>query len=221
MRRTSLACLSIVALSATPGMAWAQSCIGHPSFATSKFNISADVVVGADYGGLGTDINYGARRNGPFASVGVTGARFVTEPKETRINVGGLLGWERHNKDQLIWCPFVSAGIERGEELDRGNGPETISHSIYGIGLGLAFELERRGRLSFNPFLAARYNRLNTTNGVGGIDTKTAQTGANFGFGLGVRFNEAIQITPSISGSTFPGSNLVFDLRVSLALQKK
>ncbi len=201
------------------GSAHAQSCLGYPAFPTGRINASTDVIVGSDFGGLGADVNIGNRKSGPFASVGAGAIRYVVDPKETRISGGALIGYEHYNKDQLIWCPVVSASYERGSDYDSPDGKEHKAGMFFGAGLSVGFELERRGRLSFNPFLSARVTRVNTktTNDLG--TTSIGETGTTFGFGLGVRFNDAIQITPSMNGSTFEGSNLVFDLRFSVALQ--
>jgi hypothetical protein len=115
---------------------------------------------------------------------------------------------------------FATAGGMRGSEIESTtNGTQKTTGIDLGAGLGVGFEVERRGRLSFNPFLSARYTRL--TADVDGLvpDSSVTTNGIVFAFGLGVRINDAIQITPSFNGSTFEGANLFFDLRASVALR--
>jgi hypothetical protein len=212
------AVVAVLALS-TPAVS-AQSCLGYPAFPTARLNVSLDAIVGSDYGGGGLNANYGSRSGGPFAGAEFAMIKYVVDPRETRTNFGGMVGWERYTKDQLIFCPFISANFENGNEYDIGNGPESVSGNILGAGLGIGFELNRsRGRLSYNPHLSARLARVASTFHTEIGDEKVVETGAIFGFGVGIRIRDAIQITPGFSGATFEQANLVFDLRISVALQ--
>ncbi len=216
--------MAIAACSALTSTALgAQSCLGYPGFPTGPLNVSISGIVGSDYGGASADLNVGKRSGGPFGSVGASAIRYVTAPIETRGAVGVLAGWERYNKDQLIICPFISAAGERGSEVDRGaDGIQRTTGNVIGAGVGIGFELQARKRsLSYNPFLTGRYTRVQTTIRGGVADSTVTETGAMFSFGLGVRYKEAIQLTPSFSAATFASSNLVFDLRFSIALEFK
>jgi hypothetical protein len=221
LRRHTTVIAAVSALAASP--LGAQSCLGYPAFPTGPINVSASGIVGSDYGGASADFNVGKRKGGPFGSIGLGAIHYVTDPKETRTSIGATAGWERYNKDQLIICPIVSASTERGTEVDRGaDGIQRTTGTVLGAGLGVGFELQARKRgLSYNPYLAARYTRVQTKISGGVADSTVTETGAVVSFGLGVRFKEAIQVTPSFSAATFANSNLVFDLRVSLALEFK
>jgi hypothetical protein len=84
--------------------------------------------------------------------------------------------------------------------------------------VGVSFELAGRGRFSFDPFVNGRYIVLNQE--VTGDSThKFTEQGVTFTLGLGLRPTDAIQITPSFSGSTLPNADLVFNLRLSVALE--
>ena len=221
LRRHTIAIAACCALAAHS--LGAQSCLGYPAFPTGPLNASIGGIVGSDFGGASADLNIGKRKGGPFGSVGVGAVHYVTDPKETRGSIGALAGWERYNKDQLIICPFVTASAERGTEVNRGtDGMQRTSGTVLGAGVGLGFELQARRRgLSYNPYITGRYARVLTKISGGTSDTTVTETGAVVSFGLGVRFKDAIQVTPSFSAATFAGANLVFDLRVSLALEYK
>ncbi|HYV98599.1 MAG TPA: hypothetical protein VE967_14175 [Gemmatimonadaceae bacterium] len=189
--------------------------------ATGPLAVTGDVAIGTDYWGLSGDLNLRAASRGVFASVGGGTVRFVTEPKESRTTFGGTAGWERSNRDMII-CPYLHAGSTRGSAVYAGtDSTYKRSGNNVGLGVGIGFELRTRKKwLSYNPFLSGAYTRLyQKIDRTTPIDT--VEYGVFFAAGLGVRVNEYLQITPSFSGGTFEGSNLEFDLRVSLALRFK
>ena len=211
--------VSLCALAISAASAHAQSCLGYPAFATGPLNISTEVNVGSDYGGLSLSINAARLKGRPFAGVGTTVVRYVSDPKETRVAFGGSLGYEHQTKDQLILCPFVLANFVRGSDVAEGDATQRTTGSVIGAGIGLAFELERPGALSFNPFASWDYSQVKTHVEQTGDDIKLTNNGGTFSFGLGVRFRDAIQVTPCFTDSTFPGADLLFTLRISVSLR--
>lgn len=214
----SLAAAALLALAA--GELTAQSCLGYPARSTGQLSATGRGTIGSDFWGVGADINADVGNTGVFGSVGAGMRKFVTDPVESRIAYGATIGYERYNRDQLIWCPIVSMAWERGDEVEGSSGPQRTTGRVLSLGVGIGFELERRGPLAFNPYLSVRQSRVTSRiDRVNAPDTEGSESGAVFAFGLGIRIREAIQITPSFSGATFAGSNLVFDLRASVALQ--
>jgi hypothetical protein len=221
LSRRVLPVLAATALCAVPlASAAAQSCLGYPAKATGQLSGTVGATIGSDFWGLGADLNGDFGGSGLFGIASVGTIKFVTEPIERRVDFGGTLGYERYNRDQLIWCPFVSASGVRGDEVEGTAGPQRTSGRVLSVGLGVGFEIERRGPMSFNPYLSVRQSSVKSRiDRSTAADTESTESGAVFAFGIGFRFREAIQITPSFSGATFSGSNLIFDLRASVALQ--
>lgn len=202
-------------------VARAQSCIGYPAFATGPVNVSLSGTVGGRFWGSGAGMNVGRRAGGAFGGVGVSSTTYIDDPVETRFTYSVVGAYERHNRDQMIWCPLATAAFERGQEINLpGDRHAKTNGTVFGAGLGVSFELAGRGRFSVDPFVVGRYIVLNSE--VTGDSThKFTEQGIAFVIGLGIRPRDAIQITPSFSGSTLPSADIVFNLRVSVALQKK
>jgi hypothetical protein len=221
MTRTQHTLIVIGLLAGATG-ARAQTCLGYPAQQTGNINFTVHGTVGQDFGGGGATLNVAPLKTGLLLSAGAGANRYVVEPKETVIGYGGVIGWERYNRDNLIWCPVVAVRFTRGEELDLGEeGLQRRNSTELAAGLGAGFELERRGPLSFNPFLSARYTRVKTHVEGNVIDSTGTVTGVVFAAGLGVRINDAFQITPSFHGATFEDALLFFDLRFSIALRTR
>jgi hypothetical protein len=200
--------------------AGAQTCLGYPAQQTGNINFTLHGAIGQDFGGGGATLNVAPLKTGLLVGLDADVSRFVVEPKETVIRYAGVLGWERYNKDNLIWCPIVSLRVTRGQELDRGQeGLQRTNATELGAGLGAGFELERRGPLSFNPFFTVRFTRFTTHVEGNVIDSTSTLTGVVFAAGLGVRIKDVIQISPSFHGATFEDALLSFDLRFSIALR--
>ena len=200
----------------------AQTCLGFPAQQTGNINLSLNGTVGQDFGGGGATLNIAPFRTGLLLNASADVHRFVVEPKETVRRFGATIGWERYNKDNLIWCPIVSVRFNRGEELDQGEeGLQLTNSTELGAGLGAGFELERRGPLSFNPFFQVQLTQRKTRLEGNVIDSTGTLTGMVFAAGLGVRINDAIQVTPTFHGSTFEDATLYFDLRFSIAFRSR
>lgn len=213
---------ALAVASTTASVAAAQTCLGYPAQQTGNINLTLNGTVGQDFGGGGAALNLGLHKNGPFIGVAAGANRYVVEPKETVTILGGTLGWEHYNKDNLIWCLIGVAKTNRGQELDRGEeGLQRTNQTELGGGVGGGFELERRGPLSFNPFFTARFTQLRTHVEGNVVDSTSTLRGVVFAAGLGVRINDALQITPSFHGSTFEDAALFFDLRFSIAFRTR
>ena len=221
MSRALRACALASLLPCFAAVARAQSCLGYPAMATGPLNVSVSGTVGGRFWGSGIGTNFGRRMGGAFGGVGVNSTSYVDDPQETRFTYTAVAGYERHNVDQMIWCPIATAAFERGNEIDLiGGGHAKTNGTVFGAGAGVSFELAGRGRFSVDPFVSGRYIVLNSE--VTGDSThKFTERGIAFTLVLGIRPRDAIQITPSFSGATLENSDLVFNLRISIALQFK
>jgi hypothetical protein len=200
----------------------AQACLGYPAFATGPINASLAVRVGSEFWGSGADFTVGRRASGPFVGAGVSTVTYVVDPKETRVAFGASAGYEKSTRDQLVFCPFASASYERGQEVDGDSGRERTSGFVAGVGVGIGAELTKRGPLAFDPFASARLTRIHTvTEHENAGNDVSDENGVSLVAGLAVRFRDAVQLAPSFSFSTFPGADLVFTLRFSIALQPR
>lgn len=215
--------LAALFLLAAGGAAQAQTCLGYPSLATGPVNVSGSVSIGTEWWGATAHANLGPQRGRYFAGASIGNVRFVDEPVESRIAWGGLAGFDWVTRGQLHACPFLTAAFEQGDFVSRTNGDRTKIHGRI-LGAGMAFAGEAQNRrfetLSFSPFFSARFTQIVQFEDIeGGDRTESDETGVSVVAGLGFRLRDAIQITPLFATSTFENADLVFTLRVSVALQ--
>jgi hypothetical protein len=225
MRTTFVTAFAVAALAVSGAQARGQTCLGYPAFATGPFNVSGAVGIGTEWWGLGVDVHVGNRTGGFFGGGGIATINYVEDPVESRISPGAVFGYNMETRGQLHVCPFVSGAYERGNEVERSVDERSrISGYIAGIGVALAGELPNRRFQSFSvaPFAAARFTERSTKEEFDtGATDEDKETGVTISAGLGLRFRDAIQITPSFSTSTFDNADLVFNLRFSVALQRR
>lgn len=198
----------------------AQTCLGYPSLATGPVNISAAGRVGGRFWGSAADVNVGRRAGGPFGSLGFSTVTYIDAPKETRYVYGSVLGFEFHRRDQLIACPIITYASERGKTIEYEPGlRSTTNGTIKAAGIGVAGE-QNRGRFSVAPFFVVRYAEIESE--VSGDSTFSVTDHGFLGSaGLAFRWSDALQLAPLFSFGTFPQQDMVFHLRLSIALQFK
>lgn len=196
----------------------AQTCLGYPAFATGPLNLSAAGRVGGRFWGSSADINVGRRSGGVFGGLGFSTVTYIDDPKETRFGYGTVLGFEFYRRDQLIVCPIVTGAIERGEEIEFAPGERSTTNGhILAVGIAAAGE-QNRGRLSVAPFFTARYAQI-VSEVTGDSAVSETDTGFLASAGLAFRWSDALQVAPLFTFGTFPRQDLVFHLRLSVALQ--
>lgn len=221
MSRAVRASVVALALSLLSTAGRAQTCLGFPAFAAGPVNLTGSLRVGGRWWGTGAGANVGQRAGPWFGGVGAGTVTFIDPPKETRLQYAVQGGYEKHTRDGPIWCPNVVAQYEQGLQVTDSLGRKwRTSGSVLGAGLGVSGELQSRGAnvFSVDPFATVSFISVRTK--VAGDSTSSAtETGAAFTVGLGFRFHDSIQITPTFSGATLTNADLVFDLRVSIALQ--
>jgi hypothetical protein len=225
MRLTLTVAASAVVLALPVSAVGAQTCLGYPSLATGPLNVTGSVSIGTEWWGGNGHVNLGPQRGPYFAGASVGGIRFVDDPVESRLSWGVLGGFDWMSRGLLHACPFVTAAFEQGDFVTRLNGDRTKIHGRV-LGVGVAFAGESQNRrfraLSVAPFFSARYTQIVTFEDVEGEGRiESDETGASVVAGLGFRFREAIQITPTFATSTFENADLVFTLRVSVALERR
>jgi hypothetical protein len=218
--------LAAVALLALPAGLAAQTCLGNPSLASGPINVG----VGGTYDANGAG-------GAAFTNVGWMGGRLITgvsgqydyfvNPEETRKRVGVLIATERETEEILEFCPFVSARYTFGDPYTRPNGGEAqVRFASYGVGIGFGGQLAADRYVSIVPWGSVQLQRATGTLQVlraveDETDEELDETGGIFTFGLGFRFDEWLQVSPTISVSSFSGADLVGGLRVSMALRPK
>jgi hypothetical protein len=223
MRR--LALLTVAALMLA-GDADAQTCLGNPSLASGPINVGVSGSYDANGAGGGTQANIGWF--GGRLITGVNAAyNYLVNPEQTRRSVGLTLATQRDTEEVLQFCPYVSARTTVGDPFTGFDGVEgRVRFSSYSVGVGFGGQLAPDRYVSIVPWGLIQLQRSVGTFEVlravdGETDEDLDETGGIFTFGLGFRFDEWLQASPTISVSSFAGADLVGGLRVSMALRPK
>jgi hypothetical protein len=225
MRLTPAAAACAVLLAAPVAILGAQTCLGYPALATGPLNVTGSVSIGTEWWGGNAHVNLGPQRGPYFAGASLGAIRFVDDPVESRLSWGVLGGFDWMSRGLLHACPFLTAAFEQGDFVTRLSGERTKIHGRV-LGVGVAFAGESQNRrfesLSFAPFFSARLTQIVTFEDIEGEGRiETDETGASVVAGLGFRFRDAFQVTPTFATSTFENADLVFTLRVSIALERR
>ncbi len=213
--------LPALACAALPGAAAAQACLGNPSFASGPINVSVSSAIDGNGYGFGASSNVGWWEGKLITGIGA-GHNSFRNPTERRNDVSALIGTQRRTEDNLEFCPIASARYETGSEFERVNGGRAkVTLTAYSVGIGFGAQLAAERYVSIIPFGIVRYSRSSGTfEGVDGTpDEDLTGQGGVFTFGLGFRFDEWLQLSPTVSVSSYAGSDLVIGLRGSMALQ--
>jgi hypothetical protein len=214
---------AVIALAALPTVAAAQTCLGNPSFASGPLNVTVGAAAdGNGYGlGLGSTVGWWGGKLITGASVGWDSYR---SPERTSQGGSITIGTQRLTEDILEFCPFATAGIDRGTEFTRLNG-DVFKPSVdeYGVGVGFGAQLAPERYISIVPYGIIRLTTYTAfLQGLGTTEDITERdTGGVFTFGLGFRFDEWLQLSPTVTVSRFEGADLVIGLRGAMALQIK
>jgi hypothetical protein len=215
--------LPAFALALLPAAATAQTCLGNPSFASGPINVSlGGAVDGNGYGfGVGGNVGWWG---GKLITGGSVGWDSYRSPERTSSGGSITIGTQRQTEDILEFCPIISAGIDRGSEFTRTNG-DSFKPSVdeYSVGVGFGGQLAPNRYISIVPYGIIRLSTYTAfLQGTGGTEDITERdTGGVFTFGLGFRFDEWLQVAPTVTVSSFEGSDLVIGLRGSMALRVK
>jgi hypothetical protein len=215
--------LLLLTLLTIPALAEAQTCLGGPSFRSGPIQLTVGGSGEGSRAGVGADATMGWGGGRLITSVG-GGYDVYINPDETRQRVGVLLGTQRRTEEIMEFCPFVSARLTTGSEFTlRSGGTARAQLQALGVGVGFGGQLAADRFVSIVPWGIVSLNKVTGRfEGVGDTeDIDVDETGGVFTFGLGFRFDEWVQVSPTISVSSFEGSDLVIGIRASIALQTK
>jgi hypothetical protein len=190
------------------GSAGAQTCTGYSSLASHKMNIGGNAWFADGATSFGGRL--GAAVSSLFLGVGagvtmyddVAGFEF-----ENDMNLDVELGLEK-TSGKISWCPQAEFGYSKNG-ADGAEASKTI-----GGRFGLAYEAGGSS-MKFLPFGHIGLGML--LDAPEGAD----DTDIDFGAGLGIRFNNGMQISPQFKKSTTEGSKAVFGVTVTFPFGSK
>jgi hypothetical protein len=198
----------------------AQTALGFPSFASGSSNLSVAAQFTDGATGFGGQLNFGRATGGLFA--GVTGAWVSYDDiDESSLAIGGILGLGQRTAGGIEWAPFAQGAYITGPNTTVLGIDFDVSALQLGGGLGVGRALASSGSFSLVPFGTAQFAWVNTTVDVDGDSESESDTALIFEGGLGFRFANGMQITPSVSFSTFEDADPVFGARVSFPFGRK
>ena len=185
------------------GSANAQTCLGFSSLKTHKMNIGANAWFADGATSFGGQFN--TALSSLFLGVGAGITTYDAEGYDSDMNLDARLGFEKES-GKLSWCPSAEFGYSK-------NGAEGAEAAkAIGGRFGLAYEAGGSS-MKFIPFGHIGIDKL--------LDCDGCDTDTNFGAGLGIRFNNGMQISPQFTKSTADGADMVFGVSVSFPFGKK
>jgi hypothetical protein len=197
LRSRTTALLATVLLASAPLAAYAQTCLGSPSFADGHLQLTGDVATndaatafGIGIGG-GSESVFGAVEGGGVTYDGFDGATMV---------VGGRLGYQvpvtATGSAQI--CPVLGANLGFGPKDIDGLGTDFSSRGLT-FGLSLGFNAMRGASVALVPAVSAGFvYSAGIYDGSGGSATET-DTYGQAGFTLGLILNDRLAVRPSVS----------------------
>lgn len=189
-----------VAISAlVAGSAQAQGCLGFSSLQDKKMNIGgfAEFADGAtSFGGL-----FHASLSSLYlgAHAGITSIDGVDESTK---DFGVQLGIEKAS-GKIMWCPQGEFSYSKFGDA---------SFKSIGGRLGVGYEAGGSS-MKFIPFGQLGIAKF--------LDCDGCDTDIEFGAGLGIRFNNGMQISPQFKKNTAEGSEMVFGATVTFPFGSK
>jgi hypothetical protein len=193
------------------GAAEAQTCAGFSSLQSHKMNLSANAWFAGDEAPMGKGTSFGADFNTALSSLflGVSGGIFMPdfEEAENTTLVSARLGLEKMS-GKISWCPMAVFGLAKpgGEDAD--------SFKEIGGRLGIAYEAGGTS-MKFIPFASLGYFHGMDLCPEGSPDECEAND-FRIGAGLGIRFNNGMQISPQFTKSNREfGDAMVFGATVT------
>lgn len=215
MRLASRVAAIVAASALCAAAAAAQTCLGYSSLDGSHVNVTGDAAFraspsaeGASFGGqLNAQHDMWGERG--FVGVQLSNNSYDAPVNRSSMRLGGLLGVEQRTRDRLEWCPQVNVMYEAGPGSSR-------SAWQMGAGVGIGKALSSNGTIALVPFGSAGLAHLRTD--VSGAHR--SQTAGVFTGGLGFRFNNGAQISPSLTFTTFDNADPVFAFGVTFPVRK-
>jgi hypothetical protein len=185
-------------------VAGGQTCLGYSSFAAGKMNITGAAHFENHATSYGAELNMTHMGMGQHHIIGVWVNENTYESvggvtPDNTTSFGAMLGWEMKNSMGWEWCPAINVGYTT-----------TIKQLDAGGMIGIGKDMRSMGGFSLAPFLMGGfdYRHMDCT----GCDNKTA---GEYGIGVGVRMTSGIQITPSVTKTTFDNDKAVFHAAIT------
>jgi hypothetical protein len=180
-----------------PAAAFAQTCLGNPSFSNGHLQLTADVASTKD----ATDfrVGFGGGSETIFGVAQVGGATYDAFSGSTLL-VGGTLGYQVpvSSSGSAMICPVLGGSYGFGPRDYDGMGTD-LQTRAFNFGLSLGFDALRSDRVRVVPALSAGFvYAANVFDGLGGSTTLSDSYGVA-GLVLGLVLNDALSIRPSVS----------------------
>lgn len=196
-------------LLATP--AYAQLCLGAPTFRTAPLQVGLGVgftdglrVVEGTFAGGGETL---------FGGVGVSVLNFTeVDARTAGVSLFGGAEVATDARARVLLCPIGRLGFVAGPDL----GPVDLSTTTLQGGANLGVIAVENGDAMVVPFfgLSAVYQRVKTE--VGDADDSFSDTGGVAEVGVGLIVNGTVGITPSLSiPFAAGGDDPVFTIRIT------
>jgi hypothetical protein len=182
---------------ALPSAAFAQTCLGNPSFSNGHLQLSANVATNKDVTGFGVGVGGGSETI--FGAAQLGGATYDAIDGSTLL-VGGTLGYQVpiSSGGSAMICPVLGGAYGFGPRDVDVLGTD-LQTRAFNFGLSLGFDALRSERLRVVPALSAGFvYAANVFDGMGGSNTVSDSFG-EAGFVLGLVLNNTLAIRPSVS----------------------
>lgn len=201
--------LTALLLVASP--AYAQLCLGAPTFRTAPYQVG--IAASFTDGARGVEGTFAGGGETVFAGAGVSVVNFTdidVRAAGASLFAGAEVATDSRNR--VLLCPVVQLGFLSGPDL----GPVDISSVTLQGGASVGVIAVETGDAMVVPFfgIAALYQRLNAE--VGDNESSTSDTGGVANLGVGFIVNRTVGITPSLAIPFSVGSDdPVFTIRIA------
>jgi hypothetical protein len=205
--------LGVIAISAlVAGSAEAQGCFGFSSLQTHKMNIGANAWFADGATSFGGQFH--TALSSLYLGVGAGITTFDVDGSDNNTDFNAELGLEKAS-GKIMWCPQAEFGMSKSG-AEGAEWGKTIG-GRFGLGYeagGSSMKFIPFGNIGLSKFLDSGCD-----DAPAGFDCD--DTDVDFGAGLGIRFNNGMQISPQFQKSTTDGAKAVFGVTVSFPFGSK
>jgi hypothetical protein len=172
----------------------AQICAGTASFDAGAIRVDGGAQFTDGAKAFGGGLAWG-QPDGVYLAGNVGRASF-DGIDETAMSYGINVGYQLQftNAPSLHFCPSFGFGMSKGPNV----GTEEISSNEWSIGGSVGSVMKRNGSMQFVPTAGFHYGSLRYTETVGTTETTLKDRYGIATLGLGIIYNEAITLTPSV-----------------------
>jgi hypothetical protein len=202
---------TLIALLLIASPAYAQLCLGAPTFRTAPYQVG--IAASFTDGARGVEGTFAGGGETLFAGAGVSVVNF-TDADVRAAGVSAFAGAEvaTDSRNRVLLCPVVQLGFLSGPDFGRVDVSSVTLQGGASVGV-LAVE---SGDTMVVPFfgLAALYQRLKTE--VDDVEASASDTGGVANLGVGFIVNRTVGITPSLAIPFSVGSDdPIFTIRIT------